>query len=496
MAKELVKIGKGNKGKKFYYVPAVANGKGYLNLEKGDFATVRFDDTKEKLVIRCKVGEGFKYKIFPVEKWQDANDFARRANEQGEQSGKDLGANSPEEETVRRLWRRFVEEQEEQGIEVRSFVDVVSEAIERERRKDETPLFKDVAEEFIKVKEQDSETTRDHKGRVSRFLTLLSADLGHFQMGEITEERFFNALSKTAKSRDGVSPASPKTLNHWIDVVKEFFKWFYVRENKRRIRDARPILDNSLELIAKNKIRKTSSPRILKIEEARALMSFLSTVKRRNLNIIPLVAVQLFGGLRNAEALRLRWKDIREEDILLSARITKTSELRTTPISSNLRLWLNFFNSLTGKAPCPDAYIYEKGWETPLAELEKLSEEKRRDIEEAELKKRKSSSNKILHIAGKKLGFSKPENGFRHTAVSAMCKVYSYEKAADYCGHDIKTQGKFYRAAMTEQEAREYFSIEPPNVDGLGKTVVFDRSAKRSTKEISGELAEEKALDA
>lgn len=91
-------------------------------------------------------------------------------------------------------------------------------------------------------------------------------------LADITEEKFLDVLAQTVKARDGISPAAPKTLNHWIDAGKELFKWFYTRENKRRAREGFPPLDNPLELLAKKKIRRKDEPATITVSDARALL--------------------------------------------------------------------------------------------------------------------------------------------------------------------------------------------------------------------------------
>lgn len=125
-----------------------------MDLERNDFRKVYYRSGKKKLILRLTVGSDFSYEIFPVERYEEANEKTRLAEEQGKQSGKELGITNPEEDTARRLWMRFVQDQEKQGLKVRSLVDVVLGAIENEKKKEITPLFSDVAFQFWEHKEK------------------------------------------------------------------------------------------------------------------------------------------------------------------------------------------------------------------------------------------------------------------------------------------------------------------------------------------------------
>ncbi|MCD8283742.1 MAG: hypothetical protein LUD52_03365, partial [Opitutae bacterium] len=49
----------------------------------------------------------------------------------------------------------------------------------------------------------------------------------------------------------------------------------------------------------------------------------------------------------------------------------------------------------------------------------------------------------------------------RHSAASYLSALYGNAKAADICGHDVRTAGVYYRAATTPEIAQEWFSIYP-----------------------------------
>ena len=476
MAKKLVEIGK---GKEFYHVPAVANGKGYLYLEKGAFASVRFDDTKGKLEIGYKNGGKVeRRKYMSVEKWQEANELARRANEQGEQSGKDLGANSPEEDTARRLWRRFVEEQEEQGVKVRSFVEVVFEAIERERIRDVTPLFKDVISDFIAYKEKkNSWRTEDtRKIQCSRLKRLARysfvVDGKELRLGEITPKILDERVCFAVSSRRAGSEVSLQTFVHFAKLVKELFCWWFKNENHERRHGN--LLVNPLELYEVPKVRNRRERKVYKAEDLRKLLCYFWNEDK---SFLVLLLFHVFLPFRNCEALKMTWEDFNKEDktVIVKSTNSKTGKFRSIPVPDVVFKWLDALSRFG--VVRNSGLVFSKG--------------------SSNFGTRKNNFNNAMNKAFASTGVPRIDNGFRDTIESALCVCYDEYKAAQWAGHSKAVQEEYYKTCMTRKEAKAIFNIQPPNVDGLGKTVVFDRSAERSPNESSGEIAEEeKALDA
>ena len=482
MAEKRVKIDKG-----FEHIPAVKSGRGWLNLEKGKFGSVRFERRSRKLELRIKQGNKWKRSLVPVEDYAKANEAARNANKIGEQAGVSFGALRKEEEVALKRWREYVLKCQKAGSPARNLDDILREAIEREETKDETPFFEDIAFQFMEMKEKEG-ARFDYRERLGSYVKKLTGALKGIRLADISEEKFLSVLGKIVKARDGISPAAPKTLNHWIDAGKEIFKWFYTRENKRRASEGLPPLDNPLELLAKKKIRKHAEPETLPASDVRALLCDLLEHAPR---AVPAIALQLFCGVRNACALRLRWRDIREKEVFLSLAITKTSETRNTPIPENLRAWLNAAIVAMGSKPYPESLVFA-GQDTPQSELEKMTAEARERVETIEYRARKSALVKILARSQKRTGISKPANAFRHTAVSALCKIHGFDKAADYCGHDIRTQGKYYRTAVSEQDAKDYFNIMPPTAGN--EAIVFDRSRDKTGANSASKAKDDKTL--
>ena len=465
MAEERVKI-----GKDFYHVPAVKTGNGWLRLEKGDFARVRYDSTKKKLELTRTENGKRKRAYFSVEDYARANEVARNANKIGAQAGAGFGSLRKEEEAALKFWREYVLQKTQKGEPPRPLIDILREAVEREETKDETPLFKDVAFQFMEFKERNGGVGLAYRNRIKNYLTGLANAFEGKRLSEISEQILFEAIDATARPRDGCVPA-PKTKKHYIDIAKEMFKWWYSRENSTR----RPAdkLNNPLELVLAPKIVKTKDPDILTVEQTRAI---LMELWENAPEAVPAAVIQLFCGVREAETMRLRWRDIIDGEIRLSCTITKTKLARSVPLSENALAWIDACRGRGLKTP-PESLVFPFNDVVPEM-VKDLSPEARERVEMEQFNCRAQAYSYRIKRAGRRLGLTDTQNAFRHTAASCLSVIHGQFRAADYCGHSVRTQGTNYRNPISQVQAKDYFGIMPPTSDG--KAIPFDRSGMKS----------------
>ncbi len=464
MAEKRVKI-----GLEFEHIPAVKSGRGWLGLERGKTAAVYFVKRLRKLEMRRKVDGGKEEKrIFAVEDYAKANASAREANRIGEQAGAGFGALRKEEEAALKRWRAYVLAQEQAGTPARNLDEIIREAIEREEHKDETPFFKEVAFQFIEAKDACGGCSLAYRNRIKNYLSALAKELDGVRLSEVFEPILFDAINKVARSRGGDVPA-PKTKKHYIDITKEMFKWWFVRENATR----RPAdkLNNPLEVVSAPKIVKTKDPDILTVEQTREILADLWDYSPE---AVPAAVIQLFCGVREAETMRLRWRDIIDGEIRLSCTITKTKLARSVPVPANAAAWIEACRVRGLKTP-PAALIFPFN-EIPSEKLDELDAAARERVEMEQFTCRTQAYSYRIKRAGKRLGLKNTQNAFRHTAASCLAVIHGQFRAADYCGHSVRTQGTNYRNPVSAIQAQEYFGIMPPKSDG--KTIVFDKTRK------------------
>jgi len=458
MAEKRVKI-----GLEFMNVPAVAKGRGWLGLEKGKTATVCFNKNRKSLQLIIKTGERYldgrektQSKFFPVEEYAKANEEARKANAIGEQAGAGFGALRKEEVAALKIWREHVEKMQRTGTPARALDEILREIVKQEECSIQTPSFSEVAFQFLEYKEKRGCWSENVRARHFKQVSLLSksrAFTAHGQslpLAKITISKAESAIEECVSTRRKAESISETTRGHWQKTIKEIFAWWYDRANADRPQGLQ--LKNPLRSYEIANVKNMKEPEIMTVSDSRAL---LCDLMKRIPPAVPAVAVQMFCGVRNAEVARIKWKDIRRESkmLYLAKAITKTTVARSVPVFKNLAAWLDACR-VAGVKMEPEAFII------PLAVPENvpahIGERRRLAFIQHEIEK-----------SVKNTGASKPENAFRHTAISAMCVLYDEFKAAQWAGHDRKIQGEFYKAAMSEQDAKDYFGIMPP--DDAGK---------------------------
>lgn len=460
--------------------------RGKIGLYRGKFARVEIWTSKAKPLCLCrKIGNEVKRQFFGLNEITLANDTARRYEMQGRASGENFGTISDDERRALMAWREFSRAAGTKSP-ARPLSEIVSEAIEREAHKDETPFFKDVAFQFLDNKDKTRNLTLDYRTRMRNRLKTLSSVFDGVRIGKITVDRLNDAISRVARPRGGNAPAE-KTRKHWQALAKEVFEWFYKRENATRRASER--LTNPLENLELQRITHKKDPQTLPLAQVRAL---LCDLLEHAPEAVPAAVAQLFCGLRNAEALRVRWRDIRDGEIILSRNYTKTRIARSVPVPNVAQAWFDAAK-LAGTNASPDALLYPKNDTSPAA-LAAMSAAARKLKEETDFTLRQKKFAGAMNRACARVGIAKPENAFRHTAVSMMCKIYGFAKAADYCGHSIKQQGDAYRNAVSAQVAKDYFGIMPPVGDG--KAIAFRRDARATDAVSRAENAAGSASDA
>ena len=454
-------------------VPATLKiSRGKIGLYRGEHARVEIWTSKPKPLCLCrKIGDETKRKFFGLDEITLANDTARHYEIQARANGLNFGTISDDEKRALMIWRDFVFSETKAGNPPRRLSEIVAELVEREAHKDETPPLREVVFKFIEAKDAAGGISQAYRARLKNRLERLAKFFREKRIGEITETELKSAILKLSRGRDGAPPA-PKTQKHWIEAAKELFAWFYARENATR----RPAekLNNPLELAAAPKIEKTREPEIISPAAARAILADLLA---NDLELLPAVAVQMFCGVRNAEALRLRWKDLKDGEFHLSCAITKTKIARAVPVPANLRAWIDAYAAARGNAPAAQDLIFPFN-DTPAAALAGASETARAARMNADYHARSMTYSRAILAAEKRTGIHKPQNAFRHTAVSALAVMHGQNLAADYCGHSIRTQGVNYRGLMSKQEAADYFGIVPPAGDG--KAIAFSRERAKA----------------
>ena len=260
--------------------------------------------------------------------------------------------------------------------------------------------IKEAVSQYLKLKERQS-LREPSLVQIRRFLTMLASEYGSlycYQINASMIEEWFQSRNWKRSTIDGV-----------IAKIGPFFSWC-IRE---KMVTNSPL--NDLHLPKQDQVE----PCILTPDEVRRL---LSASHRQDSALLPYLALGIFAGIRPHEIMRLSWKDINEQGILLKGHNAKSRQRRLVSISDNLKEWL----LLGGDIP---------------------PNNKRKRLEAIREAAMVNWGHDIM----------------RHTFASYHLAHYcSPDKTAHELGHrDTKMLYRHYRRVVSRNCASEFWSIQP-----------------------------------
>ena len=145
--------------------------------------------------------------------------------------------------------------------------------------------------------------------------------------------------------------------------------------------------------------------------------------------LVAFLAIGAFAGCRAAEIIRMKWRHIQEDSIVLSPEITKTNRRRIAEIPDNLAAWLA---PLRGK---PEEFVtYPKVFKV----YEKAA------------------------ALFQKVGVAREQNALRHTFVSCHLEKHcDPPRTAKSAGHSLAVLEQHYLKLVPKKEAEAWFNIFP-----------------------------------
>ena len=277
--------------------------------------------------------------------------------------------------------------------------------LERVRRCNTTVA--ELAVEVLEAKRKDKRASMylaDLRKRLTRFCR----DFGHRPIASVTVEEVDNWL------RD--LPLSPKSRANYRANIGVMFSYAV----SRRMLDNNPILHT-----AKPKLI-DSSPEIFAVDELRGI---LEAANRVSPDVLPMLTIGAFAGLRDAEIKRLDWSevDLVRGHIEIKAAKAKSARRRIVPIQPNLAAWLRPYSGLEGRL-------------VPVGARKKL--------------------DRVRRAAGL-TGW--PQNGLRHSFASyRLAATHDAPRVASELGHTSPHMlYSTYRELVLPEEAERYWKIAP-----------------------------------
>ena len=244
----------------------------------------------------------------------------------------------------------------------------------------------------------------DLKKRLARF----SADFGERQIAGITVEELDNWLRNL--------DCGPKSRANFRANVGVMFSY----AERRRVIDSNPVLRTAQPKLV------DKPPEIFSVDELAALLhAALSNAP----DVVPMLAIGAFAGLREAEIKRLDWSEVdqRRGHIEVKSSKAKSARRRIIEMQPNLRDWLRPYAGMTGAV-------------VPV------------------------NARKKLDAIRKDAGLTRwPKNGFRHSFASyRLAATHDAPRVASELGHTSPHMlYSTYRELVLPEEAQRYWQIIP-----------------------------------
>ena len=265
----------------------------------------------------------------------------------------------------------------------------------------------ELSREVVEAKRKDGRApmyVADLKKRLTRFC----ADFGERPIAGITVEE----LDDWLRGLD----CSPKTRMNFRANVGVLFSYAEKRgmiENNPILRTARPKLADL-------------PPEIFTVDE---LTDLLNAAAKRAPDVVPMLAIGAFAGVREAEIRRLDWSEVDQKRgyIEVKAQKAKSARRRIVEMQPNLREWLRPYVGMTG----------------PVAP--------------ANSRKKLDQVRKVAKLT------RWPKNGLRHSYASyRLALIHDAPRVASELGHTSPQMlYSTYRELVLPEEAVRYWRIAP-----------------------------------
>jgi integrase len=274
-----------------------------------------------------------------------------------------------------------------------------------------------LADEVVEVKRRDGMSAAYVADLRKRF-THFCRDFGNRPIAGITVKELDSWL------RD--LKLSPKSRANYRANIGVLFSYAV----KRRMLDVNPITHTARPKLV------DAPPEIFAVDELRAL---LEMANRNAPDVVPMLAIGAFAGLRDAEIKRLDWNevDLARRHVEVKAAKAKSARRRIVQIQPNLAAWLRSYAGMKG----------------PLAPI---------------------GARKKLDRARKAANLARwPKNGLRHSFASyRLAAIHDAPRVASELGHTTpQLLYSTYRELVRPEEAERYWKIEP--AAAAGKVVAF-----------------------
>jgi len=284
---------------------------------------------------------------------------------------------------------------------------------------------------FLADKEKENVSGQQIK-TLKRHLKRFEKKFGKYLIHDITTEEIKTWLH-SQKDEKTNEPWEPKTKRNVLGSLVTFA--LCAKEQYKAFPNS--LETTEFELVKKPKTKAEDEEEV-EVYSAEELKQQLAAAIEHDMEVLPLIIIQAFFGLRPSEAHgeelkkpKLRWEALNWERKLLCFRVQKVrSKLpRDIPIQPNAEKWLTPLKGLKGPI-----WKYSAAYDERMVKLHKHLEHPRRD------------------------------NAYRHSYTSYRLPhlAYNFAALAVELGNSERQIIKNYLRRITLEEADAWFAVEPP----------------------------------
>ena len=289
--------------------------------------------------------------------------------------------------------------------------------LERIRRCNVTVV--ELAKEVLEAKRKDG-MSATYIADLQKRLATFCADFGSRPIAGITVEDLDDWLRNLN--------CGPKSRANYRANVGVMFSY----AERRRVIDA-------------NRVLRTAQPKLVdkppEIFSVDQLVALLNAASKKAPDMVPMLAIAAFAGIRDAEIKRLDWSEVDQKrgHIEVKASKAKSARRRIVEMQPNLREWLRPYAEMTG-------VVVPVNWRKKLDSVRRAA------------------------------GLARwPKNGLRHSYASyRMAAIHDAPRVASDLGHTSPQMlYSTYRELVLPEEAERYWRISP---DKATNVVAFTAS--------------------
>lgn len=283
-----------------------------------------------------------------------------------------------------------------------------------------TKTFADAATAFLANRRTKNLRPRYLVNLESQFRSL-NAEFGQRRVNVISPEMVETWFAKKSWS--------PKTRNNYVVTLRTFFA--YCVKQKW-------CAENPGEVLEKAESEDAVAGILTVTEAARILEA-----AREFPDTVPVLAIQLFAGLRRSEACALDWSELRGNVIEVTAKKAKTRARRVVDIQPVLAAWLRPYMAVRGR-------VFARG--------EDCYNERLREIVETANQHGHEQNPPWPPIEWK-------HNCLRHTCASMHLAHFANETStALQMGHSVDVLHRHYKGLVLKEDAARFWELLPGRV--------------------------------